>query len=103
MFESITFLEVLQFREERSDKLWGRFQLDDDTWHVFWCAWKGSSSFKTHGVGWEGMIGSQRSKNTKLKKGYKTIDYQEVVKDWPEFPTMMLERFTWHKLLSSAI
>jgi len=103
MFDSITLLEIFQIRDERSDKLWGRFRLNNDSWHVFWCAWNGSSSFKTHGAGWEGMISTQRGKQAKIKKGYKQVVYQDIIQEWPNFPTMMLERFTWHILQTEGV
>jgi hypothetical protein len=92
-------MEIFRLVDSQSNKLWGRFVTDTGTWIVFWCAWLGSSSFKTHGAGFAGERSSAKTRDAKMRKGYKKITLDEISSSWPEFDTMMQERFTWYQLL----
>lgn len=98
MFDSIHHVEILHFQDERSNKLWGVFQAADAVWWVFWCGVGSNASFKAHGIGFSSVLDVQRLKLQKLRKGYTPTTQDAVLDVWPEFSTMMTERFAWFSL-----
>ena len=96
--DTVKNLEVFRFQDDKSNKVWGAFETEEHVWIVFWCAWKASASFKNHGSGYMGKWSMEGARNGKTKKGYKPVKLSDFVTDWPQFETMMEERFTWFKL-----
>lgn len=98
MFDSVTHLEIFQFQDERSNKLWGCFQAADEVWWVFWCGVEANANFKAHGKGFPSVVDVQRLKLQKLRKGYEPTTLEAVSDTWRNFEVMMTERFAWFSL-----
>ena len=96
--DTVKHLQVFRFQDDKSNKIWGEFETEDHTWVAFWGAWKASASFKNHGVGYMGKWSVETARNGKTKKGYKSVLLSDVLAEWPQFDTMIEERFTWFKL-----
>jgi hypothetical protein len=96
---SVQNFEIYRFQNDKSNKIWGCFQTNDDVWINFWGAWKANASFKNHGKH-QYTVDAVRRK--KIREGYKRVQQQDVLTEWSEFETMMLERFTWFKLSQSV-
>ena len=85
-----------------SDKVWGVIQRApanastpwDTKVYVFWGARGKSMQFKTDSYNEELW---QLIRN-KIRKGYKQIDYNELLRIWPDFEDTLSVRFTWHLL-----
>ncbi len=102
MFDHVSNLQIYHCKDERSDKLWGCFRANDDVWWVFWCAFHSNASFKPHGKTLQSMVDIQKLKRQKTRKGYDPTTVSEISSIWPEFETMMLERYTWFSLQQST-
>ncbi len=85
-----------------SDKVWGVIQRCEpktstkasDTVYVFWGARGKSMLFKTDKWGYD----LQNLIHTKARKGYQQIDYDKLLKIWPDFEDKLSMRLTWHVL-----
>lgn len=91
--------EIYRFQNEKSNKVWGRFQTEEGVWINFWGAWKANASFKNHG---KSVYVVNDVNRKKVREGYKHVPTDTVLSEWTEFETMMLERFTWFKLTQSV-
>lgn len=85
-----------------SDKVWGVIQRAPSTAptpygakvYVFWGARGKSMQFKSdkYNDALSTLI------RTKRRKGYKQIDYNELLRIWPDFEGTLSTRLTWHLL-----
>jgi len=90
--------------EGSSDKVWGVVQTCDpkrktkqnDKVYVFWGARGKSMQFKNDEWNWE----LQSLTGKKERKGYKQIDYDKLLKIWPNFEETLNQKLTMHILVT---
>jgi hypothetical protein len=88
--DSVHNLTILHYRDGKSNKLWLSFIFD----HINYAAWGGmgqSLSFKNHGPWYDSLTSVE---NSKIKKGYQSVELDQVLEQDPQFLIRFSERFT---------
>jgi hypothetical protein len=90
IFDSVRNFTILHFTDVKSNKLWMGFVYDQ----FCFAGWGGMGkclSFKKHGRWLDSLVAAESSK---IKKGYKPAEVEQVLSHDPCFVDRFSERFT---------
>ena len=98
IFDTLENLVVLRLVDDRSNKVWGRFQYGAK-YYAFWGGINQAMSFKSHGQ-WQWDL--DKLLEQKRSKGYKTSSVVDLLQLNPQFSQTFSERFSWFVLSDST-